>query len=284
MSVTVTEIVATYAGNSSTTTPYAITIPRDRDEDLKLLLDGVDSTDFTISVDGLRTDTAQGGAVVLVLYRETPRTQTQPFPSNTTPAAENVRAAVDKLTYMVQELQEQVARAPKPTIGGVFGVSTTLGIDANGNGTSRSVTEERAHLGINESGNLNPFDQDLNTTDPATFTVLTAGAARMATAVLTSSAAVAWDASTNSQPTLILGHNTTLTLSNLTDGQTVSLSGTMSGAGSFTVALAHAGLTVRVMGGALADIATLSATDLFEISIKREGTNLRAWVSTLVVA
>ena len=148
MPVTVTDTVSTYAGNGSTTTPYAITIPRSRDEDLFLELDGVNSTDFTISPDGFRTGTAQASTVALVLYRATPRTQDQPFPSNTTPAAEDVRAAIDKLSLTTQEADETAARAVKAPIGTTFGVSSTIGLNATGVAVSRTVVEEVAHLGI----------------------------------------------------------------------------------------------------------------------------------------
>ena len=94
---------------------------------------------------------------------------------------------------------------------------------------------------------------------------------------------IAWDASAISQPTLTLGENTTITLSNLVDGQTVSLGGTMGGSGSHSVGLAHSGLTARQMGNALSDIAGLAVNDLFEISIKRVGNDLRYWVSTLEI-
>jgi hypothetical protein len=100
---------------------------------------------------------------------------------------------------------------------------------------------------------------------------------------LTSSAGIAWNVNTTNQPTLTLAHATTITLSNLADGQSASLSGIMGGSGGYTVALAHSGLTVRVMGGALADIAALAANDLFEISVKRSGTDLRVWVNTLEI-
>jgi hypothetical protein len=150
MPVTVTDTVSTYAGNGSTTTPYAITIPRSRDEDLFLELDGVNSTDFTISPDGFRTGTAQASTVTLVLYRATPRTQDQPFPSNTTPAAEDVRAAIDKLSLTTQEADETAARAVKAPIGTTFGVSSTIGLNATGVAVSRTVVEEVAHLGISE--------------------------------------------------------------------------------------------------------------------------------------
>ena len=148
MPVTSTETVATYAGNGSTTIPYPITILRDRDEDLFLSIGGEPSTDFSISPDGFRTGVAHASTVSLVLFRQTPRTQEQPFPSNTTPAAEDVRAGLDKLTLEVQEVGEESARAVKPPIGEQFISGSTLGLDSDGNYVSRTAEEEVSHLGI----------------------------------------------------------------------------------------------------------------------------------------
>lgn len=148
MPVTVTETVATYAGNESTTTPYPITIPRDRDEDLKLKVNGVDNTNFTISPDGFRTGLAYASTVALVLYRETPRTQIQPFPPNTTPAAEDIREGLDKLTMVVQEVDEAFSRTLKTEIGAPFVNDSTLGIDVNGTPVSRTLQEQVDYLTI----------------------------------------------------------------------------------------------------------------------------------------
>lgn len=151
MPVNDTETVSNYAGNGSTSTPYPITIERDRDEDLKLLLDGVVSTAFAVAVDGFRTTVAQPGTVALTLYRETPLTQEQPFPSNTTPAAEDVRAGLDKLTLITQENAEGIERAVTAPIGGALVVSSTLGIDPAGETIARTVDEEVTHLGIGQA-------------------------------------------------------------------------------------------------------------------------------------
>jgi hypothetical protein len=100
---------------------------------------------------------------------------------------------------------------------------------------------------------------------------------------LTSSAAISWDINTGVQASLTLAHNTTLTLSNLSDGQTASLSGLMGGAGLFTLGLAHAGLTVRQMGSEpLSNIALLTnaTPGAFELSVKRNGTVLRYFLIT----
>ena len=151
MPVTVTETVATYAGNGSTTVPYPITIPRDQDEDLILTINGVTSTDFSVSPDGFRTGTAISSGSALVLFRRTPRTQVQSFPSNTTPAAEDVRAGLDKLTLGVQEIDEEVGRAIKSPVGEVFASDRTIGIASTGLPIARTAAEEVTFLGIGVS-------------------------------------------------------------------------------------------------------------------------------------
>ena len=142
MSVTNTATVATYSGNGSTTIPYAITIPRDRDVDLKLTVDGVASTDFTISPDGFRTGSALASTAVLVLSRETPLTQEQPFPQNTTPAAADVRAAFDKVRLTLQEVDETLGRTVKASFGTPFTHNSSLGFDTDGNPIARSPQEQ----------------------------------------------------------------------------------------------------------------------------------------------
>lgn len=138
----------TYSGNGSTSTPYTVTFPYDDADDVKLLIDGVASTAFTLSGDELRTDEAVDAGSSLVIYRDTPITQEQTFPSNTTPAAENVRAAVDKLTLIAQEQEEEIDRSIKTPIGTSFLSGTTLGVDASGDPVARTPLEQNAHQGI----------------------------------------------------------------------------------------------------------------------------------------
>ena len=151
MPVTVTETVAIYSGNGNTVDPYPITIPRNRDEDLHLLVDGVETTDFTVSPDGFRTGVGYGAGVSLTLYRVTPQTQIQPFPSNTTPAAESVRAGLDKVTLLIQENTEALERSLKSPIGTSFPPSSTIGVDALGDPVGRTAAEEVVFLGIGTS-------------------------------------------------------------------------------------------------------------------------------------
>lgn len=104
--ITSTIILETFDGNGSTVTPYPIAIQRERDEDLFVMVDGEPIEDFTIAEDGMRTGDAVAPGTEVVIYRSTPQTQTNPFPANTTPAPEDVRAALNKLTLIVQELNK----------------------------------------------------------------------------------------------------------------------------------------------------------------------------------
>ena len=136
--------------SSGTTGPYTITFERDRNVDIKLLVDGVESTDFTLNTEGteLTTGVAHPVDTALIIYRETPLTQIQTFPSNTTPAAEDVRAGFDKVTLAIQEVDEANDRSIKLPLGETATVSSTFGVNAGGSTVTRTVAEELAHLGI----------------------------------------------------------------------------------------------------------------------------------------
>lgn len=201
MPVTNTVTVVSYAGNNSSVTPYPLDeIERDRDEELFLQIDGVDSSDFTISPDGLQTGTAIPNTSTLVIFRKTNKTQEQPFPSNTTPAAEDVRAAVDKLTLIAQEIDEEARRSIKPPIGSTFGASSTLGLDANGNPISRTAEEEVAHLGIKAIFDSANAASTAATAAAATANVNAAASTFSATAAAGSAAAAAGSAAVALEP------------------------------------------------------------------------------------
>jgi|TARA_R110002126_G_scaffold5623_2_gene29697 hypothetical protein len=160
MSVNNTDRVATFYGGVANT-EYTFNFPYNVVSDLKLKINGVISNYasvqpaasgseggyFVISttVDQLSTD-------VITFYRETPLTQNQSFEPNTTPAAADVAAALDKLTMASQEQSEVLNRTAKSAIGteNDYVINSTIGLDADGNGVSRTVTEEIAHLGITD--------------------------------------------------------------------------------------------------------------------------------------
>lgn len=150
MSVTAAALVQSFSANGADTV-YTLTIERDSDTHIKAKIDEVAYTDFTISGADFTTGTVLASGVALVVYRETPLDQIQTWASNTTPAAEDIEAAVDKLTFITQENEEAIDRAIVSPIGSTFGVSTTLGHDAAGDPIGRTATEEVTHLGIGQS-------------------------------------------------------------------------------------------------------------------------------------
>ena len=173
--------------------------------------------------------------------------------------------------------------------GGAGGISNVvddvtpqLGVNLDTNGKSIiSAGNQDININPNGTGELKYNGNEVAAENSSpNFTKVSANAATLTTASLTSGAAISWDASAISQPKLTLGENAVLNVSNLEDGQTASLSGIMGGGGSYSLGLAHSGLTIRTMSGDLSDIAALDTNDLFEISIKRSDTDLRYWVST----
>jgi hypothetical protein len=132
--------------------PYTFSFSYDVINDLKLTVDGVASTDFTVSPGEFNTGTILPAGAKLVFYRETSLTQEQSFPTNTTPAAADVAAALDKLTMVSQEQSEVLNRTVKSNIGAEndFVTSSTIGLDANGKGVARTIAEEVLHLGITD--------------------------------------------------------------------------------------------------------------------------------------
>mgnify|MGYP003630302179 CR=1 FL=1 len=172
MSVTDIALVASSAGNgaSPASQDYNFIIERDRDVDIYCKVDGVAYTNFTIAAGVLTTGTFLLTTETLTIYRSTPRDQIQTWPSNTTPAAEDIEQAADKLTYIVQELEEESNRAATTPIEGPgFANDTVILVDAAGNFISMTVAEFLVWLGISVTVGGNPFDQDLNTTDDVEF-------------------------------------------------------------------------------------------------------------------
>jgi len=102
--ITTDKVLEIYDGNDSNVTAYPITLQWSDDADLHVLIDGVETNDFVITDDGIVTGTAIPSGTQVLLYRATPRTQILPFANNTTPSPRDVKAALNKLTLMVQEL------------------------------------------------------------------------------------------------------------------------------------------------------------------------------------
>tara|TARA_R110002153_G_scaffold104456_2_gene242317 strand:+ start:19215 stop:20171 length:957 start_codon:yes stop_codon:yes gene_type:complete len=73
------------------------------DDDLVLEIDGSPSIEYVLGGGGFVIPNVPATST-LIMYRVTPLTQGVAFPTNTTPAAEDVSASFDKLTFIVQEL------------------------------------------------------------------------------------------------------------------------------------------------------------------------------------
>ena len=134
MSVSTTNTSVTYTAGGTLTGPYAVTFDYDtKSTDIKLLLDGVASTDFTIDgSNDLYTGTTIAAGVALKIYRETGKTQDQTFPPNTTPAPEDVAEGLDKLTLITQELEAGISDISELPDGGTDGQFLAKASDTDG--------------------------------------------------------------------------------------------------------------------------------------------------------
>lgn len=103
--ITTDKVFEAYVGNNSTVVPYPITLQWLDDEDLHLFIDGVETGNFIVTPSGFLTTTAVAVDKSVILYRRTPKTQIGAFPNNTTPSAIDIRAALNKLTLIAQELE-----------------------------------------------------------------------------------------------------------------------------------------------------------------------------------
>jgi hypothetical protein len=103
--ITTDKVFEAYIGNNSTVVPYPITLQWLDDEDLHLFIDGVETGNFVVTPSGFLTTTAVAVDKQVILYRRTAKTQITTFPNNTTPSAVDIRAALNKLTLIAQELE-----------------------------------------------------------------------------------------------------------------------------------------------------------------------------------
>lgn len=103
-SITTDKFREIYDGNNSSVTEYPITLQWADDDDLHLIVGGVETGAFTVTPTGFTTTTPVPSGTQVVLYRATPRTQILPFANNTTPSPVDVKAALNKLTLMMQEV------------------------------------------------------------------------------------------------------------------------------------------------------------------------------------
>ncbi len=123
-----------FNGNGSTV-DFTITYPFTSASDIDVYLTDVDSvvtllvysTDYTISGSTVTLNTAPDTGEVLTILRTTNRTQLTDYIPNGSFSAESHEAALDKLTYITQELDEVVDRSLTLPIDASPDISTELG-------------------------------------------------------------------------------------------------------------------------------------------------------------
>lgn len=99
------------------TLEYEFAFPVEVSSDIKCQVDGEEITGFSVSlgtVGGTVTlEDAGDDGDILVIYRQVPLTQLLILEPNDDMPAENIERAFDKLTYALQQVQEQIDRAAK---------------------------------------------------------------------------------------------------------------------------------------------------------------------------
>ena len=136
MTVSNTTVKASYNGNGSTRT-FSVPFPILSAAHLQLIVTDSDGTETSITtgytlnddLDAVTYPTTESGldplpsGKKLTLVRQTPNTQELDLHAATTLDAERLEAAYDKLTLLVQELGEKVARAIKSRVSSTANTS-----------------------------------------------------------------------------------------------------------------------------------------------------------------
>ncbi len=126
-----------YSGNG-VTTEFPITFPYAAEADVIVLhVDALDvsttwtnggggDTGYTIASSSVTANTAPASGETLILYRYTDQTQEVSMPNNQRVSGPVQEAALDKLTYHVQEIQEELGRSIQHSMAeGPVGVTAT---------------------------------------------------------------------------------------------------------------------------------------------------------------
>ena len=151
MAVTDTPFILTYDGNGSTMWPYQVTFSYTDATDIKMLVNDVAYTTFTVSLDGVRTQTAVAPGTPVIIYRDTAVTQDINYPANTTPASTSVGTSVDKLARTQQEQKAVPIRLPAGESFNALPSKATMKskyvyVDASGDPVDRSAAQMAADV------------------------------------------------------------------------------------------------------------------------------------------
>lgn len=100
---------------------------------------------------------------------------------------------------------------------------------------------------------------------------------------LTSATGITWDVNSGVSAYVDLEHTALITLTNMDNGQSASLAGTVVGTGNHSLTVTGAGLSVYDMNTELVNVNTLASGDIFEVGIKKINSQLRTWTTNLPV-
>ncbi len=164
-----------YVGNNSTVTEYVVTFFFGLSSDLKVVVtdeDGAETlltetTDYVVSGAGdenggdIVTVAAVPATSTVTIYREVPATQLTTYAENDAFPASSHESALDKLTYLVQQIARGIARCLRVTEASdqpddaVSVPLSVAGLDGSGNLVFRTVDEMISFLSL--SGALSDF-------------------------------------------------------------------------------------------------------------------------------
>lgn len=165
-----------YVGNG--TGPYPITFPFDDKEDIVVTYVDVDGnlavltyiSDYTISdppSSQVTTVASYAATEKIVLTRATDRTQETDLKENRAYSAELYEAALDKLTYLIQEFEEVLTRQPAVNVDAPEGFDGTLPGITPGGAIGYNATGDGFAIVYDVTAVIDPFWQDILSTQSA---------------------------------------------------------------------------------------------------------------------
>jgi len=278
MTVSTTTARVSYAGNGSTTT-FNIGFYFLADSHLKVILRAADgtetvktlTTDYTVSGSGnpsgglITMLTAPATGQTLVILRNAPQTQDVDYQPNDPFPATTHEQALDKLTMIAQQLQNDVNRSLKIAETDSTNLTTTV---------PTSTLRANKALVFGADGALTISDDDYND-QLADVTAQASAAASSASAAATSASGAATSASSASTSATSAGSSATAAAASAAAAAASAASGMYSAvqdkSSNYTVVVGDAGDLLRVSTGSGAVTITLpqisSVSDGFKVAV-----------------
>jgi hypothetical protein len=292
MAVSTTAASKQYVGNNSAVTPYPTEFPFHDATDVRVQVEDADGivteleygTDYTVTGAGdpdggdVVTDQAWDNTHTVTLIRQVPLTQLLDLVYNDRFPSENAERALDKLTFIVQQLAGNVAVGdrsirfpysepednntvlPTPVLrrdsviyfDATTGEMTTKTLDELATifeSATVTLTGDNIFEGNNTFSGDNTFDGAVDFNGLVTF----GGQVEFTVETLTDAASIAWDASLGNMAQVTLGGNRTLANPTNMKAGTYLLRVTQDGTGSRTLAY---GVNFKFPGGIAPTLST----------------------------